>query len=333
MEQYTALVRRIMNSGRDVPDRTGTGTRSIFGYQMRFDLTRGFPLVTTKRTFWRGAFVEMLWMLRGDTNTGWLNQHGVHIWDEWANENGDLGPIYGHQWRSWGTDHEIPFGGVDQITDLLAGLRESPHSRRHVISAWNPTDLPDAERAPHEQPERGRMALPPCHCLAQFFVSELTIGERLRHESRHNLGGDWSREACGARGWPDNSWHGIQGEVHAYLDTLGVPRRSLSCQLYQRSADVFLGVPFNIAGYSLLTHLLARHLGYDVGEFVWTGGDCHLYSNHFAQASEMLTRDPLPLPSLVMTHDPDTPLEGIEPDQVSVTGYQAHPTIKAPVSV
>lgn len=333
MQQYKDLISHILNNGRDVPDRTGTGTRSAFGYQMRFDLIRTFPLVTTKRTFWRGAFTEMLWMLRGETNVAWLHRHGVHIWDEWADDNGELGPIYGHQWRCWGSDHEIPFCGTDQLAYLIDGLRNAPHSRRHVMTAWNPSDLPIDSLAPHEQPERGRQALPPCHCLVQFFVEQMTLAERLRHEHQHAMGGDWSADAYEARGWPKDHWYDMSGGVHAYLDSLGVPRRRLSCQLYQRSADAFLGVPFNIAGYALLTHLLAHKLGYAAGEFVWTGGDCHLYSNHIEQAREMVGRYPRELPRLVMRHAPDTPLDKIEPEDLLIEGYDPHPKIAGEVSV
>lgn len=332
MEQYLSLVRTILNKGRDVPDRTGTGTRSLFGHQMRFDLTRTFPLVTTKRTFWRGAFTEMLWMLRGDTNVRWLQRQGVHIWDEWADDNGELGPIYGHQWRCWGSDHEIPFGGTDQLAGLLDGLRDDPHGRRHVMTAWNPTDLPAGPHEPHAQVELGRMALAPCHCLVQFFVTEMSLAERLQYERRHEMGGDWTIEACRARGWPD-AWRPVLDRVHDYLDTLGVPRRALSCQLYQRSADVFLGVPFNIAGYALLTHLLAHRLGYTVDYFVWTGGDCHVYSNHFEQARELIERKPRGLPQLIMQHAPGTPIGRIEPDDLVIEGYDPAPAIKAPVAV
>jgi thymidylate synthase len=274
MQQYQDLIRRILSDGHDVPDRTGTGTRSVFGHQMRFDLQKGFPLVTTKKTFWRGAFTEMLWILRGDTNIKWLQERQVYIWDEWANREGDLGPVYGAQWRDAG-------GSFDQLQTLIDGLRHNPHSRRHIITAWNPEALPYPDLAPHLQPAAGRMALAPCHCLVQFYVAN----------------------------------------------------GKLSCQLYQRSADVFLGVPFNIAGYALLTHLLAHHLGFEVGEFMWTGGDCHLYQNHLEQAQQVMGRVPLELPRLDLLHTPDTLLWEVEPSDLIIKDYHPHPPIKAPVSV
>ena len=274
MKQYQELVQRILDYGQQKDDRTGTGTLSVFGHQMRFDLANGFPLVTSKRTFWRGAFAEMLWFLRGDTNIKWLHQHSVHIWDEWADEYGDLGPIYSAQWRDAG-------GEFDQIAALIHGLRTDPSSRRHIIDAWNPEVLPLAGLSPQENVAQQRMALAPCHALVQFDVTD----------------------------------------------------GRLSCQVYQRSADVFLGVPFNLAGYALLTHLLAYHCGYAPGELVWTGGDCHLYLNHFQQAKQMLEREPRELPCLLMTHESERPLWEIEPDELTVDWYDPHPTIKAPVSV
>jgi len=274
MDTYQNLVSDILHTGRQKPDRTGTGTLSLFGCQMRFNLQDGFPLVTVKRTFWRGAFVEMLWFLRGDTNVKWLHEYGVHIWDEWANDEGDLGPIYGAQWR----DAE---GEFDQLAALIHGLKNDPHSRRHIIDAWNPEVLPIPGVPPRDQPALQRMALAPCHALVQFDVTD----------------------------------------------------GRLSCQLYQRSADVFLGVPFNVAGYALLTHLLAHHCGYEVGELVWTGGDCHLYLDHISQALEMLKRQPREKPSLILHHEPGRPLWRIDPNELEIARYDPHPAIKAPVSV
>lgn len=284
MKQYLDLVRRICTEGQSVPDRTGTGTKKIFGHQMVFDLTTGFPLVTVKRTHFKSVVAELLWMLRGETNTDWLHQHGCTIWDEWADENGELGPVYGAQWRSWPGDEGCT---IDQIEQVLHSLDYRPFSRRHVVSAWNPTDLPDETLSPQQNVEQGRQALPPCHALFQFDVS------------------------CDP------------------MD--GAP--TLSCQLYQRSADVFLGVPFNIASYALLTHLMAHKLGYRVGKFIWTGGDCHLYSNHAIQVEEMLAREPLPLPVLKLNHPNHLPLELIEPFDIELIGYQSHPAIKAPVAI
>lgn len=282
MRAYQDLVAKILEQGEVRGDRTGTGTKSVFGHQMRFDLSEGFPLVTTKRTFFRGAAQELLWMLSGSTNNRELTKYGVHIWDEWADEYGDLGPIYGRQWRGWPDGDQL----IDQIANVLHSLDQSPFSRRHIVSAWNVSQLPDERLSPQSNVWAGRMALAPCHALFQFYVSH------------------------------DEAGH-----------------QKLSCQLYQRSADVFLGVPFNIAGYSLLVHLMAHRLGMLPGEFVWTGGDCHLYLNHLDQAAELLNREPLPLPHIALHHDADTPLAGVTFSDIELIGYQHHPAIKAPVSV
>ena len=264
MQQYHDLLRDILENGTDRGDRTGTGTRGIFGRQMRFDLAKGFPMVTTKKLHLRSIIIELLWFLNGDTNIAYLKDNKVSIWDEWADENGDLGPVYGKQWRSWAA----PDGRViDQIQWVLDEIRSNPNSRRMVVSAWNPADVPD-------------MALPPCHCLFQFNV--------------------------------------MNGR--------------LNCQLYQRSADVFLGVPFNIASYALLTMMMARATGLEAGEFVHTFGDAHLYSNHFEQAQLQLTREPYPLPKMLLNPD-KTDLFGWEYEDFTIEGYQAHPHIKAPVAV
>lgn len=261
---YEDLLREVLETGHAKGDRTGTGTRSLFGKQIRYDLSQGFPLVTTKRVHTRSIIVELLWFLRGDTNIGYLHEHDVTIWDEWADENGDLGPVYGAQWRSWPT----PDGGViDQITDVVEQIRSNPDSRRLIVSAWNPADIP-------------QMALAPCHALFQFEV----------HDGK------------------------------------------LSCQLYQRSADLFLGVPFNIASYALLTHMVAQQTGLEVGDFVWTGGDCHIYDNHVEQVERQLSREPYPYPELRLNRRPDSVLE-YEPEDIEIVGYQHHPGIKAPVAV
>jgi thymidylate synthase len=264
MQPYLDLLQRLLDDGVAKDDRTGTGTLSLFGHQMRFDLSQGFPLVTTKKVHTRSVFGELLWFLRGDTNVAWLHDRGITIWDEWADADGDLGPIYGHQWRSWPT----PDGRhVDQVAQVIEQIRRDPDSRRHVISAWNVADVPD-------------MALPPCHTLIQFYVA----------------------------------------------------RGRLSCQLYQRSGDVFLGVPFNIASYALLTHMVAQVTGLEVGDFVHTLGDAHLYSNHVEQARLQLTREPRALPTLRL--DPSvTTIDGFDLEHITLEGYDPHPAIRAPVAV
>ncbi|MFM7329451.1 MAG: thymidylate synthase [Bacteroidota bacterium] len=264
MKNYLDLMADILATGARKTDRTGTGTLSVFGRQLRFDLSEGFPLVTTKKLHLRSIIHELLWFLSGDTNIRYLNEHGVTIWDEWADANGDLGPVYGHQWRSW----PAPDGRhIDQITQVLEQIRSKPDSRRHIVSAWNPAEV-------------DKMALPPCHALFQFYVAD----------------------------------------------------GRLSCQLYQRSADYFLGVPFNIASYSLLTHMVAEQCDLEPGEFVWTGGDVHLYTNHLEQAREQLSREPYPLPQLVIVRKPDS-IFSYRFDDFRIDGYQSHPAIKAPIAV
>ncbi len=264
MKQYLDLLRHVRDQGVVKEDRTGTGTRSMFGYQMRFDLTDGFPVLTTKKLHLRSIIYELLWFLRGDTNIGYLKQNGVSIWDEWADENGDLGPVYGHQWRSW----PGPDGGqIDQISQLVAQIRSNPDSRRLIVSAWNPADIE-------------RMALPPCHCLFQFYVAE----------------------------------------------------GRLSCQLYQRSADIFLGVPFNIASYALLTLMLAQVSGLQPGDFVHTFGDAHLYANHLEQCDLQLSREPRMLPTMRINPEVKD-IFGFQFEDFELVGYDPHPHIKAPVAV
>lgn len=260
---YEDLLRHVMEHGTPKADRTGTGTRSVFGHQMRFDLSAGFPLVTTKRVHLRSVVYELLWFLRGESNVRWLQEHGVSIWDEWADADGELGPVYGVQWRSWPT----PDGGhVDQITKVVEDLRRDPDSRRLIVSAWNVAELP-------------AMALAPCHALFQFYVAD----------------------------------------------------GRLSCQLYQRSADLFLGVPFNIASYALLTHMVAQQVGLEVGDFVWTGGDCHVYDNHVDQVTEQLGREPFPAPTLRLRKAAS--ILDYTYEDVEIVDYRHHPAIKAPVAV
>jgi thymidylate synthase len=264
MRQYLDLMRQVRAHGVRKADRTGTGTLSVFGHQMRFDLAAGFPLVTTKRVHVKSVIAELLWFLRGDTNVEWLHGQGVTIWDEWADANGDLGPVYGRQWRAWRTADGRE---VDQIARVLDQLRRDPDSRRIIVSAWNVGEL-------------GKMALAPCHAFFQFYVAE----------------------------------------------------GRLSCQVYQRSCDLFLGVPFNVASYALLTHILAQQADLAVGELVWTGGDCHLYLNHLAQADEQLSREPRPLPRLALLRRPDD-IAGYEVADFQVVGYEPHAAIRAPVAV
>lgn len=264
MRTYLNLLTHILEQGTEKTDRTGTGTLSVFGYQMRFDLSKGFPLVTTKKLHMRSIVYELLWFLKGDTNIGYLKENGVTIWDEWADSKGDLGPVYGKQWRSWPTADGRT---IDQLSEVVQQIKTNPDSRRLIVSAWNVGEL-------------DQMALMPCHALFQFYVAN----------------------------------------------------NKLSCQLYQRSADVFLGVPFNIASYALLTHMVAQQCNLGVGEFVWTGGDCHLYLNHLEQARTQLQRDPLPLPELNIKKKPNS-LFDYSFDDFEFVNYQSHPAIKAPIAV
>lgn len=264
MQQYLSMMRHVRDNGVQKGDRTGTGTLSVFGYQMRFDLSQGFPVVTTKKLHLRSIIHELLWFLSGDSNISYLKDNGVTIWDKWADDNGELGPVYGVQWRNW----QVPDGGkIDQISELVERLRQDPDSRRHLVSAWNVAEVPN-------------MALPPCHCMFQFYVAD----------------------------------------------------GKLSCQLYQRSADIFIGVPFNVASYALLTHMLAQQADLNVGEFIWTGGDCHLYLNHMQQADEQLQREPLTLPRLAIKRRPDSIFD-YRFDDFEILNYECHPHIRAAVAI
>ncbi|MDL5047127.1 thymidylate synthase [Oscillatoria amoena NRMC-F 0135] len=264
MKQYLEVMRDILENGAKKTDRTGTGTRSVFGRQLRFNLQEGFPLVTTKKLHLRSIIIELLWFLKGDTNIKFLHDHNVTIWDEWADDKGDLGPVYGHQWRSWPAPGDQT---IDQISKVLEQIKTKPDSRRHIVTAWNPAEV-------------DKMALPPCHALFQFYVAD----------------------------------------------------GKLSCQLYQRSADYFLGVPFNIASYALLTHMFAQQCDLIPGDFVWTGGDVHLYTNHIEQAHVQLSRDPFPLPQLAIRRKPASIFE-YQFEDFEIINYLAHPSIKAPIAV
>ena len=278
MQQYLNLLQKILDEGEVKEDRTGTGTRSFFGHQMRFNLNDGFPLLTTKKIFFKGVVHELLWFLNGSTDNNELKENGVHIWDEWEDESGDLGPIYGYQWRQWLDQKNGE--SIDQIQNVIDQLKHNPSSRRIIVSAWNVADLPDESISPQDNVKNNKMALAPCHALFQFFVS--------------------------------------QG--------------ALSCQLYQRSCDTFLGLGFNIASYSLLTHMLAQQCDLNVGHFIWTGGDVHLYLNHMEQAKEQLSREPYELPKLNIKRKPDS-IYHYAYEDFELVNYQCHPHIKAPISI
>ncbi|WP_114490756.1 thymidylate synthase [Candidatus Ulvibacter alkanivorans] len=274
MQQYHDLLKHVLEHGNQKEDRTGTGTKSVFGYQMRFDLSEGFPMVTTKKLHLKSIVHELLWFLHGDTNVKYLQDNGVRIWNEWADENGDLGPVYGHQWRNWNSEE------IDQIADIIETLKTNPDSRRMLVSAWNPSVLPDTSKSFSENVANGKAALPPCHAFFQFYVAN----------------------------------------------------GKLSCQLYQRSADIFLGVPFNIASYALLTMMMAQVCGYEAGDFVHTFGDAHIYSNHMEQVELQLSREPRPLPKMLLNPSIKY-IFGFNFDDFTLVDYDPHPHIKAAVAI
>ncbi len=274
MKQYLDLVNHVLEHGNEKGDRTGTGTKSVFGYQMRFDLSEGFPMVTTKKLHLKSIIYELLWFLKGDTNTKYLTENGVRIWNEWANENGDLGPVYGHQWRNWNSDE------IDQIQSVIDTLKTNPNSRRMLVSAWNPSVLPDTSKSFSDNVAEGKAALPPCHAFFQFYV----------HEGK------------------------------------------LSCQLYQRSADIFLGVPFNIASYALFTMMMAQVCGYQAGEFIHTFGDAHIYNNHIEQLELQRSREPRPLPKMILNAEVDNIFD-FTFDDFTLVDYDTHPHIKGKVAI
>ncbi len=274
MQNYLNLLQHILDNGTDKTDRTGTGTRSVFGYQLRYDLSKGFPLVTTKKVHLKSIIYELLWFIKGDTNIKYLNENGVSIWDEWASENGDLGPVYGRQWRNWNNE------GIDQLTEVIEMLKKNPDSRRMLISAWNPSVLPDTSKTFSENVENGKVALPPCHAFFQFYVSD----------------------------------------------------GKLSLQLYQRSADVFLGVPFNIASYALLTMMIAQVCELQVGDYVHTFGDVHIYNNHFEQVKKQLSREPKSLPTMKLNPEIKDIFD-FDFEDFTLENYEPYPGIKAPVAV
>jgi len=277
MRAYLDLMQHVLDNGTQKGDRTGTGTKSVFGYQMRFDLSKGFPLATTKKVHLKSIIHELLWFLKGETNTGYLTENGVSIWNEWAREDGDLGPVYGYQWRNWPT----PDGRhIDQIAELIEQIKSKPNSRRLIVSAWNVADLPDESISPQANVENGKMALAPCHAFFQFYVAD----------------------------------------------------GKLSCQLYQRSADIFLGVPFNIASYALLTMMIAQVCNLEPGDFVHTFGDAHLYSNHMEQVATQLAREPFELPTMTINSNVKNIFD-FKHEDFELTGYEFHPGIRAPIAI
>ncbi len=323
MRQYLDLLQRVMNEGVDKGDRTRTGMRELFGAQMRFDLSNGFPLVTTKKMFLKGIIHELLWFLKGDTNIKYLNDNGVHIWDAWADEAGNLGPVYGSQWRRWTSTFarqsemtdawDVRTKSIDQIANLIEEIKTKPNSRRMIVTAWNPAEV-------------DQMALPPCHCLFQFNVTPYTTDERVAIH-KESLAPHISRDM-----YPDHVEPEDIEYVTKKLDEIGVPKGKLNCQLYQRSADMFLGVPFNIASYALLTMMVAQVCNLKPGTFIHTFGSAHVYYNHFDQVKEQLTREPLSLPHMEI--DPDVKrIDDFKYEDFKLVSYEHHPAIKGKIAV
>lgn len=332
MQQYKQLVKKIQTEGIQKGDRTGTGTKSIFGHQMRFNLNDGFPLVTLKNTYWKGVVHELLWFLKGDTNTKYLVDNNVHIWDEWAKEDGSLGPVYGKQWVNWGgyfspghwnseTNSTGKYWkGINQIQEVVDTLKTNPDSRRMIVSAWNVGELDE-------------MALMPCHAFFQFYTRELTWEERRKLCTEEQAKGEIVQTKYGP-------WSTAFGDIspftepiiHAWLDERNIPRRTVSLQLYQRSCDTFLGLPFNIASYSLLLMMVAQTVNMVPEEFIWTGGDVHLYDNHKEQVEELLDREPKKLPTVKLNPEIKSVFD-FKYEDIELIGYEPHPSIKAPVAV
>jgi len=350
--EYENAMRKIRDKGAVKTDRTGTGTTSLFGVQMRFDLTKGFPLITTKKVHIKSIVHELLWFLAGDTNIKYLQDRGVTIWDAWANENGDLGPVYGAQWRSWPgkvtiqaygdaeptpidtrkgvkfTDCLVQQENIDQIANVIQRIKDQPDDRRLIVSAWNPAQI-------------NEMKLPPCHCLFQFYTRLMTAEQRHAVflgmiDDSVKTGESWERQDTYWINYQESLVNGIEVDEHREslmtdLDSYGIPTRYLDCQLYQRSADIFLGVPFNLASYALLTHMVAQQCNMVAGEFVWTGGDCHIYLNHKNQVDLQLSREGFVYPQLKLNKAAS--IFDYKYEDIEIVGYESHPVIPAPVAV
>lgn len=322
MKQYLDLLKNIMENGVEKGDRTGTGTKSIFGTQMRFNLQEGFPLVTTKKIHMKSVIHELIWFLKGETNIKYLKDNGVKIWDEWADKNGDLGPVYGAQWRRWKSHKQetvllsngcetdwIKPKEIDQLKNVIERIKTNPECRRLIVTAWNPADLPD-------------MALSPCHCFFQFWTRPLTLLERKYLNIPYG-----SISSCSSSSLEEN-----EKSAHDQLDKYGLPKYALSCQLYQRSVDSGLGLPFNIASYALLTHMIAQVTNTVAGDFVWTGGDTHIYNDHIEPLKEQMKREPYPLPTIKLNPDIKD-IDDFKFEDIELIGYKCHPHIKMPVAV